>query len=215
MTSFGSGKAVRGRNRMGRARSTFDRAIVLRRMSRTLAAQTGRNFAPRDAVALKLSTERPAVPSVAPPSSNSGPVLDAEGWKGWWTAAEGVTDPPNPKDPPVASTAASPIVWRTTARVGTATWAEPEVFELRCRADVRERAGSEGDQTGTEVGRTVASFRVRPANVELLTDDLGSLPVAWELLEGSQAWDVVETIASWTADRYVDLRAVRRESPRS
>ena len=58
-------------------------------------------------------------------------------------------------------------------------------------------------------------FRVRAANVDLLTDDLGSLPVGWELLEGAQSWDIVEAIASWSADRYVDLRAVRRESPRS
>lgn len=211
--TFASGKPRSGRNRGGRVRGTFDRYVVMRRSDRTLDEQMGATLIEAlEAVALKASLEPPSAPSGTPPASAEAPVLDADGWKGWWTEADGIENPPRPAVPVVVTSPDAPLVWRSVGEVGGASWGSPEVYEMRFPADVRERGGSEGDQTGVDVARTVASFRVRAANITQLTDDLGSIPVGWDLISGTEFWDIIEAVSSWQTDRYVDLRAVRRES---
>ena len=177
--TFAAARPRSGRNRSGRVRGTFDRYVVMRRSDRTLDEQMGATLIEAaEAVALKASITKPLAPSGRPPAGLDAPVLDADGWKGWWTA-DGIETPPRPEVPVVATTEASPLVWRSTGEVGGTAWGAPEVYEMRFPADVRERGGSEGDQTGAEVARTVATFRVRAANIDQLTDDLGSIPVGW------------------------------------
>ena len=209
------GKPGRGRYRGGRSRPQFDRYVVLRRQSRTLADQKGRTLsATKTAFALKAALERPDPPTGAAPSSVAAPVLDADGWKGWWTAATGIVYPPRPEAPPLSATAATPLIWRSRGSIGSAAWEAAEPFEARLAADARERGGSEGDATGTELATTIASFRFREANIRTLSADLGAIPVEWSLLDGEDVWDIVEAVSGWETGRYVDLRAVRRESAR-
>ena len=213
--SLPGGKPSRGRYRDGRKRPTFARFIVLRRAARTLEDQTGEALGEASAAyALKAARSRPAIPPGDPPAAVSAPVLDAEGWKGWWGTEHGIVYPPRPREPVLETSPAEPLVWRSRGAIGGEAWETPEPFEARLAADVREKGGSEGDQTGTDVARTVASFRLRAANLRMLADDLGSVPVEWTLRDGGRIWDIVEALASWETNRYVDLRAVRRESAR-
>ena len=211
--TFATGRPRSGRNRQGRVRATFDRYVVMRRSDRTLDEQMGATLIEAlEAVALKASRSAPTAPAGAPPASAAAPVLDADGWKGWWSAEDGIESPPRPAVPVVATSPDAPLVWRSVGEVGGDAWGTPEVFEMRVPADVRERGGSEGDQTGVDVARTVATFRVRAANIGQITGDLGSIPVGWDLISGTEFWDIIEAVSSWATDRYVDLRAVRRES---
>ena len=206
-----AGAAKPGRYRRGRARPQFSRYVTLRRDDLSLNAQRGDSFVISNVYALKASRAAPTGPGYAPPATASDAPRDAGGWKAWWTSA-GITEPPTPAEPVVATSPDSPVVWRVRAALGAAAWDPPEIYEARLGADVRERGGGEADAPGAEVGQTIAGFRVRSANVAMLTDDLGSLPVQWSLRSGAEVWDIVEAIAAWEADLYVDLRAVRRES---
>lgn len=202
-----------GRYRRGMHGPQFSRYVTLRRQDRTLDDQRGISFTVSAAYALKASRTRPLKPSGAPPASASpaSRSLPAQ-WRAWWITADGIKDPPQLADIPLESSADNPVIWRVKGTIGESAWGEPELYEARLPADVRERGGGEGDSTGTDVARTVAGFRFRATNMALLTDDLGSVPVDWSLIMGPEVWDIVEALASWEQGRYVDLRAVRRES---
>ena len=213
---LGSAKPSRGRYRSGRHRPTFDTPIVLRRLGNALKHQRGTQDLDAEVVyAVKAAYDRPAAPSAAPPADHGAAPIESNGWKGYWPTPPSplpagyiIPDPPE-GEPPVETTQASPVLWRIEAEIGGAAWSAPEIFEIRLKADVKTRSGSERDQAGELVAATSTSFRLQRANVGRITADPESLPTEWQIRLNGHAWNIRSAISDWTG-AYIDLFADTR-----